>query len=88
MSKEQLKDKENDISSILQKLPPSFLLHLINKAKHHLKSDSTMQQVFQDYSADPDSIDLIPVTFGDFIAAYQNAVSRQTCPRKRPRQEG
>lgn len=48
-----------------KKLPPKFLLQLINKAKNYLKKDNVMQRMCAENDVDIDFIDLIPITFGD-----------------------
>lgn len=49
--------------SEVKKMPPSFLLRIINKAKKELKKDKVMQSLFKKYNIDIDEIDYIPTFF-------------------------
>lgn len=49
----------------VKKIPPNLLLRLINKAKHYLKNDPTMQRICEENNVDVNFIDLIPIKFGD-----------------------
>ena len=50
---------------IARKLPYRTLARMINKAKKYLLTDPTWQKVCEEYSEEPDIIDLIPTMFGD-----------------------
>ncbi len=55
-------EKKLTISEI-KKMPPSFLLRIINKAKKELKQDKVMKALFKDYGVDINEIDYIPTYF-------------------------
>lgn len=54
-----------------KKLPPHFLLRLINKAKQELKKNEVMKRVCKEYGQDIDIIDIIPTTFADLDVSAQ-----------------
>lgn len=49
----------------VKKIPHKLLLRLINKAKHYLKKDPTMQRICEENGVGVDFIDLIPTCFAD-----------------------
>jgi hypothetical protein len=51
--------------SKIKKMPPQFLLRIINKAKKRLKNDPVMLALFKEYDADIEEIDYIPTYFKD-----------------------
>jgi hypothetical protein len=48
-----------------KKLPPHFLMMIINIAKQYLKNDPIMKKMCQEHGVSTDYIDLIPMKFGD-----------------------
>jgi hypothetical protein len=55
----------------VKKISPKVLLKLIDRMKKHLKSDETMKKVFEEYGADIDFINDIPMKFGDINVSAQ-----------------
>lgn len=58
-------DKKKIPLDEIKKLPPTFFMLLINKAKSYLKKNEVMQRIFKDYDLDISEIDYIPTMFGE-----------------------
>jgi hypothetical protein len=49
----------------VRKISPKVLLKIIDKAKKYLKTNDVYLKMCKDFDIDPDTIDVIPMKFGD-----------------------
>jgi hypothetical protein len=57
----------------VKKISPKTLLKIIQRAKNYLKTNDVWKSACKEYNVDPDTIDLIPVKFGDLEVSARTA---------------